>query len=219
MSQFDRLGLRVAFDARNPKPRNAHVGLFGPTCGQTQRAVCYSMLREFAKKLAQREVGRTLPKLGPAQGWDARCAWRALLNAYLQAPRPRQVGPVPGGWSLRGMLQIVDPPTILVPHAAWTMQRFTLLIERVLPLAILLVAVIGAPVMIFSPDGLPRLRGLERELAQVEDETAELGREIDALRGRVLRLRDDPTAVERIARDNLGMLRQTEVVFQFPASR
>jgi len=99
------------------------------------------------------------------------------------------------------------------------MQRFTLLIERVLPLAILLVAVIGAPVMIFSPDGLPRLRGLERELAQVEDETAELGREIDALRGRVLRLRDDPTAVERIARDNLGMLRQTEVVFQFPASR
>lgn len=146
------------------------------------------------------------------------CVARAAQRLFT-SPRPRQVGPVPEGWSLPGMLQIVDPPTILVPHAAWTMQRFTLLIERVLPLAILLVAVIGAPVMIFSPDGLPRLRGLERELAQVEDETAELGREIDALRGRVLRLRDDPTAVERIARDNLGMLRQTEVVFQFPASR
>ena len=78
---------------------------------------------------------------------------------------------------------------------------------------------IGAPVMIFSPEGLPRLRGLERELAQVQDETAELGREIESLRGRVQRLRDDPTAVERIARDNLGMLRQTEVVFQFPAAR
>jgi cell division protein FtsB len=99
------------------------------------------------------------------------------------------------------------------------MQRLTLLLERVLPLAILVVAVIGAPVMIFSPEGLPRLRGLERELAQVEEESAELGREIEALRGRVQRLRDDPTAVERIARDNLGMLRQTEVVFQFPASR
>jgi cell division protein FtsB len=95
----------------------------------------------------------------------------------------------------------------------------TLVLERVLPLAILVVAVIGAPVMIFSPEGLPRLRGLERELAQVQDETAELGREIESLRGRVQRLRDDPTAVERIARDNLGMLRQTEVVFQFPAPR
>ncbi|MBK9263415.1 MAG: septum formation initiator family protein [Polyangiaceae bacterium] len=93
------------------------------------------------------------------------------------------------------------------------------MLERVLPLAILVVAVVGAPVMIFSPEGLPRLRGLERELAQVEEESAELGREIEALRGRVQRLRDDPTAVERIARDNLGMLRQTEVVFQFPASR
>jgi cell division protein FtsB len=99
------------------------------------------------------------------------------------------------------------------------MSRFTLVLERVLPLAILVVAVIGAPVMIFSPEGLPRLRGLERELAQVEEETAELGREIEALRGRVQRLRDDPTAVERIARDNLGMLRQTEVVFQFPTTR
>jgi len=99
------------------------------------------------------------------------------------------------------------------------MPRLTLVLERVLPLAILVVAVVGAPIMIFSPEGLPRLRGLERELSQVQDETAELGREIEALRGRVQRLRDDPTAVERIARDNLGMLRQTEVVFQFPTTR
>ncbi|MCC6559497.1 MAG: septum formation initiator family protein [Polyangiaceae bacterium] len=73
--------------------------------------------------------------------------------------------------------------------------------------------------MIFSPQGLPRLRGLERELADVEDENAALGREIEALRGRVARLRDDPTALERIARDNLGLVRQTEVVFQFPNAR
>ncbi len=99
------------------------------------------------------------------------------------------------------------------------MLRLTLVLERVLPVAILIVAVIGAPVMIFSPEGLPRLRGLERELAQVQEETDELGREIESLRGRVQRLRDDPTAVERIARDNLGLLRQTEVVFQFPAAR
>jgi len=97
--------------------------------------------------------------------------------------------------------------------------RHALLAERVLPLAILLVAVIGAPVLIFSPQGLPRLRGLEKELADVGDENADLRRDIDALHGRVSRLRDDPAAVERIARDNLGLVRQTEVVFQFQTRR
>ncbi len=99
------------------------------------------------------------------------------------------------------------------------MARLTLLIERVLPVAVLVVAVIGAPVLIFSPQGLPRLRGLEKELSDVEDENAQLRREIEALRGRVNRLRDDPKAVERIARDNLGLVRQTEVVFQFQTRR
>jgi cell division protein FtsB len=97
--------------------------------------------------------------------------------------------------------------------------RLTLLVERVLPVAVLVVAAIGAPVLIFSPQGLPRLKSLQKELAEVGDENAELRREIEALRGRVTRLRDDPGAVERIARDNLGLVRQTEVVFQFQARR
>jgi cell division protein FtsB len=99
------------------------------------------------------------------------------------------------------------------------MQRVTLLLERVLPVAVLVVAVIGAPVMILSPQGLPRLRGLTKELADVDEENAELRRDIEALRGRVQRLRDDPSAVERIARDNLGLVRKTEVVFQFQPRR
>jgi cell division protein FtsB len=99
------------------------------------------------------------------------------------------------------------------------MQQLTLLLERVLPVAVLVIAVIGAPVLIFSPQGLPRLRGLEKELSDVAEENAELRREIEALRGRVARLRDDPGAVERIARDNLGLVRQTEVVFQFQSRR
>lgn len=99
------------------------------------------------------------------------------------------------------------------------MGRLTLLVERVLPVAVLVVAAIGAPVLIFSPQGLPRLKSLQKELAEVGDENAELRREIEALRGRVTRLRDDPGAVERIARDNLGLVRQTEVVFQFQARR
>ena len=93
------------------------------------------------------------------------------------------------------------------------------LLERWLPVGVLVLAVIGAPVLILSPQGLPRLRGLEKELADVEDENASMRREIEELRGKVARLRDDPAAVERIARDDLGLLRQTEVVFQFPTRR
>lgn len=99
------------------------------------------------------------------------------------------------------------------------MVRYQQLVERVLPVAVLVVALVGAPVLIFAPQGLPRLRGIEKELADVDDENAELRRDIEGLRGRVTRLRDDPGAVERIARDNLGLVRQSEVVFQFQTRR
>ncbi len=95
------------------------------------------------------------------------------------------------------------------------MRQFGLYVERFLPIAVLAMAIVGAPVMIFSPQGLPRLRGLQKELADVEDENASLQRDIDGLHASVSRLREDPNAVERIARDDLGFVRQNEVVFQF----
>jgi len=94
-------------------------------------------------------------------------------------------------------------------------SRLSLVLERVLPIGVLAVALIGAPVMIFSQEGLPRLRGLERELAGVKDENDNLEREITELRGRVDRFRDDPRAVEDVARRDLGLVRQSEIVFQF----
>ena len=97
--------------------------------------------------------------------------------------------------------------------------RLTLLVERALPVGMLVMAVVGAPVLIFAPQGLPRLRGLQKELADVDEENAAMRREIDSLRGRVTRLRDDPGAVERMARDHLGLVRQSEVVFQFQTRR
>jgi cell division protein FtsB len=81
------------------------------------------------------------------------------------------------------------------------------------------VAAVGAPLMIFSSDGLPRLRSLERELAQVQRENAEQRRQIEFLRKGVQNLKDNPQSVERIARDELGLVRKNEVVFQFPPTR
>ncbi len=89
------------------------------------------------------------------------------------------------------------------------------LLRRTLPIAILSLALVTVPVLVLAPEGLPRLRALQKELADVTLENRELGREVGRLRIEVRRLRDDPAAVERIARDELGMVRKSEIVFQF----
>ncbi len=107
-------------------------------------------------------------------------------------------------------------PANSVPAPARQKGRRALVLERVLPIGLLAIALIGAPLLIFSRDGMPRLEAVEKELATVERENAELRREIELLRARVARLRDDPAAIEQLARDELGLIRQSEVVFQFP---
>lgn len=97
------------------------------------------------------------------------------------------------------------------------MSRLSLFLERGLPIAILAVAAIGAPALILAPDGLPRLRSLESELQQVRAENADVTEKIRQLQRQVQNLKEDPKAVERIARDELGLVRNTEVVFQFPS--
>jgi cell division protein FtsB len=59
------------------------------------------------------------------------------------------------------------------------------------------------------------LRSLEAELHGVQGANDDLRRDIQRLRVEVQELRDDPSAVERIARGELGMVRKNEVVFQF----
>jgi cell division protein FtsB len=77
-------------------------------------------------------------------------------------------------------------------------------------------AAIGSPLMMMAPEGLPRLRSLSKELSEVQSENTNLRRQISQLKGAVSHLREDPAAVERIARDELGLIRTSEVVFQFP---
>jgi cell division protein FtsB len=89
------------------------------------------------------------------------------------------------------------------------------LVERTLPIAVLALALVAVPVLVLEPEGLPRVRGLERELADVSKENDRLRTEVEHLRATVRSLRDDPAAVERIARDELGLVRKSEVVFQF----
>lgn len=88
-------------------------------------------------------------------------------------------------------------------------------IARGLPLAILALSLIAVPALVLAPQGLPRLRALESELGHVREENTALSAEVVRLRKDVERLRDSPAAVERIARTELGLVRKSEIVYQF----
>jgi cell division protein FtsB len=86
---------------------------------------------------------------------------------------------------------------------------------RGLPLAVLTVSLVTVPVLVLEPQGIPRMWSLEKELAGVQAENTELRRDVAKLRTEVKDLREDPQAVERIAREQLGLVRKSEFVFQF----
>lgn len=89
------------------------------------------------------------------------------------------------------------------------------LLQRLLPLSILVGALVSVPVMIWSDSGLPRLRKLQGERVEARERVSRLSADIRQLRAEVERVKRDPSHVERTARDELGLVRQTEIVFQF----
>jgi cell division protein FtsB len=89
------------------------------------------------------------------------------------------------------------------------------LAQRFLPAAVLGISMISVPAMLLSPSGIPRLRSLNEEKVRVDLEISRLGDQIRRLRAEVSLLKDDPAKVEQVARAELGLLRQTELVFQF----
>jgi cell division protein FtsB len=92
---------------------------------------------------------------------------------------------------------------------------FSRVAERCLPLVVLGLSLVSVPWMILSATGVPRLRALVEEKAQVDLEVSRLSDQIRKLRVEVRHIKDDPAKIEQVARDQLGLLRQTEIVFQF----
>ena len=129
-------------------------------------------------------------------------------------------GRLPSGCKTAEMSRTSAPSPISSPFESdrATVHRVTSLstiLERVLPLLVLSLSVVSVPVMIFSPTGAPRLRALSEEKRRVDVEVSRLGDQIRRLRVEVRQLKSDPAKIERVARDELGLLRQTEIVVQF----
>jgi cell division protein FtsB len=84
-----------------------------------------------------------------------------------------------------------------------------------LPLALLGIASASVLWMLWSRHGLARLDALQRERTTLNDEIDRVSREIERLRYEVQRIKTSPSSVERVARDELGLVRQTEFVVHF----
>ncbi|HEY2432419.1 MAG TPA: septum formation initiator family protein [Vicinamibacterales bacterium] len=84
--------------------------------------------------------------------------------------------------------------------------------RRFWPQAILFLACAILVNAVFGDRGLTESMRARRQYAAAQQELAKLKRENTALRERMRRLRSDPAAIEAIARGELGLLRQGEVL-------
>jgi cell division protein FtsB len=79
-------------------------------------------------------------------------------------------------------------------------------------------AAILVPLKVFDPNGLPRVERLKKELDALNDANAKLRRENEALRMEIHAFHASPNYVEKVARDELGMVGPDEVIYQFPSN-
>jgi cell division protein FtsB len=96
------------------------------------------------------------------------------------------------------------------------MSRVSTFLAWMLPLSLLIGSIVAVPLLVTGERGLPRYRALRDELHEVRRHNERLREDVRQLRNEVSALRSDERAVERIARDELGMIREGEIVFQFP---
>ncbi len=96
------------------------------------------------------------------------------------------------------------------------MSRASTFLAWLLPLSLLIGSIVAVPLLVLGEQGLPRYRALRDELHEVRRHDERLREEVRQLAHEVRALRSDERAIERIARDELGMVREGEIVFQFP---
>jgi cell division protein FtsB len=103
------------------------------------------------------------------------------------------------------------PREVRLLHPVRVNPRF----RQLLPASLLLLSATSVPLLIWSPTGLARLEALEQQRKGLQLEVQRLEREIDRLRVQAESVKTSPASIERVARDELGLVRQTELVMQF----
>jgi cell division protein FtsB len=84
-----------------------------------------------------------------------------------------------------------------------------------MPFGLVVFAMLSVPLRILSEEGLPRYRRLKDQLTRMQGDNVALERDIERLKRDVDMLLHDPDTIERIARDELGLIGKDEVLFEF----
>ncbi len=84
---------------------------------------------------------------------------------------------------------------------------------RIVIAAVIAVAVAALPFEVFSEKGFTHYKKLKRELAALKKSNNAIEKDIFRLEREISDLRNDDFSLERVARDELGMIREGEIVF------
>ena len=77
----------------------------------------------------------------------------------------------------------------------------------------------GAAALVFGERGLMDVRRSRHELRQVEQKVREKREAVDRLKAEVQRLETDPTALERVAREQLNLAKPGEIIILLPREK
>ena len=80
-----------------------------------------------------------------------------------------------------------------------------------------LALVVGGGLAIYGGSGVMRVRAMHEEIRQLERELSTLRSQTAKLTATIDKLRHDPAYIEKLAREDLGYVREGETVLKFPA--
>ena len=69
---------------------------------------------------------------------------------------------------------------------------------------------------IFGPYGYLSMRRSQQEIEKLREEIGKLDRENEELTGEIRALQTDPAAIEKVAREDMGLARPGEMIFRLP---
>jgi cell division protein FtsB len=82
-----------------------------------------------------------------------------------------------------------------------------------------LVLVVAASLAVYGGSGVLRVRAMQQEIQQLERELATLRAQTEKLTATIDKLRHDPAYIEKLAREDLGYVREGETVLKFPTTK
>lgn len=71
---------------------------------------------------------------------------------------------------------------------------------------------------IFGPHGFIAMRRTQREIDEIREQIGKINTENKSLTDQVSSLKTDPKAIERIAREQMGLARPGELIYKLPDS-